>query len=314
METVDPKKSLKMIRYVLGVIPKIIRRLHLGVSDSVQMVWQLVRAYVRELKSKAANEVQTLTMATEESSELAEFYMSRLIESFSVEGKENLDKAIRFFEEGGKVLILSNHYGVIDALVSRFILERLFGKKYMMIWIAGKRVWESIFLRIFSRGVNLLTMYSTKYVSSAATDEERRKMRAHNFAMLREMGRRLAIYLAYPQGAWNPEGLTLGDPAAMALVGALGGKKYEGVLVLPMYIDGTDEMVKYSSSPNEDPSVFYRFLEGLTPCKVTLRFSSPLYGDVFRGHSNEDNMETIMRAIAGLAPIGKRGPYASILH
>jgi hypothetical protein len=198
------------------------------------MVWQLVRAYVRELKSKATNEVRTLTMATKESLKLADFFMTRLIKTSSIEGKEYLDEAIRFFEAEGKVLILSNHFGVIDALVSRFILESIFGKKYMMIWIAGKRVWESIFLRIFSRGVNLLTMYSTKYFSSAATDEERRKIRAHNFAMLREMGKRRAIYLGYPQGLWNPECLTPGDPAAMALVGALGGKKYENVLVLPM--------------------------------------------------------------------------------
>jgi hypothetical protein len=314
MGTVDPKKSLKMMQYVLGQIPGIMRRLHLGVLDGMQLVWLLASAYARELKSKATNEVRTLTPATRESLKLADFFMTRLIKTFSIEGKEYLDEAIRFFEAGGKVLILSNHFGVIDALVSRFILESIFGKKYMMIWIAGKRVWESIFLRIFSRGVNLLTMYSTKYFSSAATDEERGKIRAHNFAMLREMGKRRAIYLGYPQGAWNPEGLTLGDPAAMALVGALGGKKYEGVLVLPMYIDGTDQMVTYSSSPSEDPSAFYRFLEGLTPCKVTLRFSQPLCGDVFRGRSKEDNMETIMRAIAGLAPPSKRGPYASILH
>lgn len=307
---VDPKKSLKMMRYVLGQIPGIMRRLHLGVLEGMQLVLLLASAYARELKSKATNEVRTLTMATKESLKLADFFMTRLIKTSSIEREEHLEEAIRFFEGGGKVLILSNHYGVIDALVSRFILERFFGKKYMMIWIAGKRVWESIFLRIFSRGVNLLTMYSTKYVSSAETDEERGKMRAHNFAMLREMGKRRAIYLGYPQGAWNPEGLTLGDPAAMALVGALGGKKYEGVLVLPMYIDGTDQMVTYSSSPSEDPSAFYRFLEGLTPCKVTLRFSQPLCGDVFRGRSKEDNMEIIMRAIAGLAPTGKRGPYA----
>ncbi len=102
MGTVDPKKSLKMMRYVLGQIPGIMRRLHLGVLDGMQLVWLLASAYARELKSKATNEVRTLTPATRESLKLADFFMTRLIKTFSIEGKEYLDEAIRFFVSRGE--------------------------------------------------------------------------------------------------------------------------------------------------------------------------------------------------------------------
>jgi hypothetical protein len=319
-KTLDPNKTLRMYTYILKIIPRIIARLELSVSESVRMPYLLTRAYVRELRFKSViakeGARKTFMPSTRESHALVDFFMERLIVSWEVLGGEYLEQALTFHESGGRVIIMSNHTGSVDAPVADYVFRGYLSERYRMVWVAGKRIWESIFLRIFSRCVDLLTMYGMKYVRAAQGDEEKaREIRAHNFAMLRWMKENPdRIFLAFPQGTWCNRGyLTAGEPAAMSLVRALGKKECGGtdVMVLPAFLSGPEKIIPPFDQREGGDDEFYHFLDALSSHPVSYRFGPPLRGCDLVGLSNEDGIERIMFAIADLAPNeAMRGPYA----
>jgi 1-acyl-sn-glycerol-3-phosphate acyltransferase len=316
----DPNKTLRMYAYIFGIIPRIIARLGLNVSESARMLYLLARAYVRELRFKSVIAKESprspFMPSTRESYALVDFFMERLITSWDIRDEEYLEQALTFHESGGRVIIMSNHTGGVDAPVADYVFREYLSERYRMVWVAGKRVWESIFLRIFSRCVDLLTMYGMKYVQAAEGDKEKEaEIRIHNVAMLRWMKKHPdRVFLAFPQGTWCNKGyLTAGEPAAMSLIRVLGEKERGGtdVMVLPAFLSGPEKIIPPFDQQEGGDDEFYHFLDALTPHAVSYRFGPPLRGHDLVGLSNGDGIEHIMFAIADLAPTeAAKGPYA----
>lgn len=315
---IDPKKTWRMYAYMFRIIPRIIRQLQLGIGGGARMLFLFVRAYVRELKFKSVlvreGKRRIFIPSTRESEELVGFFIRRLITSWKLEGERHLESAIAFRESGGKIIIMSNHTGGVDAPVADYILRQALTEEYPRVWVAGKRIWESIFLRLFSRCVDLLTMYGMKYVRSA-TGEEAASIRAHNTAMLRWMKKNPRhLFFAFPQGTWCNRGyLTEGEPMAMRLVWNLRDKSKSGedVMVLPAFLSGPEKIVPPIDMQEAGDAEFYHFLDKLTPGHVSYRFGVPLRGSDLFVLSDEEGIDVVMRSIADLAPTEEaKGPYA----
>jgi len=317
MQVIDPNRDVP--GYVSGLIPGLSDRLGLGLREITALKSLLMVTYRNESAFQSVidgeKELRTYMPSTEESKALVGFLSDRLMRSWEIEGMSHLLGALDFYRSGGNVVIMSNHTGVIDAPVADYILRRALSEEYPMTWVAGKRVWESVFLRMFSRCVDLLTMFGEKYVQVAAGTPEFDRMRARNVAMLRWMRSHRSVWFAYPQGTWcNTGRLTPGKANVMDILGTLGGRNYENTMVLPAFLDGPEKIVPPSEKQKKGEDDFGDFLELLTPGEVSYRFGPPLSGREL-AFSQEEGIRAVMYGIADLAPTEEaRGPYAQALR
>lgn len=310
--------------YIAEQMKGIMARLSLSCSDAEELKRLFKLASDFEERFTRDGETPQVFMPTAETSKaLVSYFMWRLIRSCSVENGEYFRKAIEFHRTGGNVVIVSNHTGGIDAPAVDHVLGIFFGKAYLDLnrtWIAGKRIWDSKFLRMFSRCVDLLTMFGEKYVQSAVGTEAFSDMRRRNTAMLncmRNQGRR-SLWFSYPSGTWSNLGqLMHGRPEFMDLLKSFGDKG-ERTIVLPAYLDGLDGprgIVPPSPEQLAGQDGFYDFLRMIRPGSVAMRFGSPLSGSKLYGMPNEQGIDAVMHAIADLAPTEEaRGPYARYLR
>lgn len=300
---------------VTAQIPELVRLLKLTPDEVTELETLFKAAYEEELMLQFRIDKKEVPMtymaATPHARALTGFFMEKLITSWNVEGAENLYEALAFFEAGGNVIVMSNHTGVVDAPIAAYILLRFLSESYRMTWIAGKRVWESVLLRMFALCVDLLTMFGMKYVAPARGTKEFEEMRARNFAMLRFMRKNRSLWFAYPQGTWNNMGwLTKGEPNAMDLLGALGGAGYENTAVLPGYLSGPEKIIPPIPGQKKGKDGFHLFLRKPTPGHVDFRFGPMIYGRDLRG-TKERGINIVMCAIADLARTQREmGPYA----
>ena len=97
----------------------------------------------------------------------------------SVEGRQNLETIVEATGRGENVILLANHQTEIDPQIISLLItpfsDRLASS---MIFVAGHRVTTDPVAIPFSRGVNLLCIYSKKYID--VPPENRSEKLAHN--------------------------------------------------------------------------------------------------------------------------------------
>ncbi|MEI7749884.1 MAG: 1-acyl-sn-glycerol-3-phosphate acyltransferase [Candidatus Moraniibacteriota bacterium] len=323
METFDPNKGV--LEYVSGLIPGLAKRLGLIPSESDELQSLLTATYIRESTLQPIIEQdrtrRAFLAATPESRALVDFLLDRLLLSLTIEGKEYLRAAFAHYRSGGHVVVMSNHTGPVDATVVWRALRELGESDDIPItFVAGQRVWESIFLRMYASYVDLVRVHSKKYLDEAASRNEVEKlsaMRNQNFAAIRRIKEVRSMYFVFPEGTGdNLSGkLKEGVPSTMAIPRALGGEHYQNVMVLPSFLVGPETIVPPTERKKQyGEDDFFAFFSSLSKGKVTCRFGSPLLGSDL-GNTEEEGMYRIMCAIADLAPTEEaRGRYAKSLR
>ncbi|HWQ60327.1 MAG TPA: hypothetical protein VN420_04230 [Candidatus Fimivivens sp.] len=321
MNTFDPNKDV--LNYVTELIPSLAGRLDLTLTECSELQSLLEAAYIRESvfqpilvqdRSKHA-----FLSATPESRALVDFLLDRLLLSLDIEGEEYLRVAFDHFRAGGHVVIMSNHTGPVDAtVVWRALRDLGESDDIPKTCVAGQRVWDSVFLRMYALYVDLVRVHSKKYLDEATRKGEFDKlevMNTQNFAALRKILSHRSFYFVFPEGTGdNLSGkLKEGVPSSMAIPMILGGKehKYKDVLVIPSYLKGPETIVPPSDKKRKyGEDDFYEFFNSLTKGRVVCRFGPPLAGSDL-GSTQEDGMYRVMCGIADLADTEhERGPYA----
>ena len=97
----------------------------------------------------------------------------------SVGGRENLDDIIQATDRGENVILLANHQTEIDPQIISLLVTPISDRlASSMIFVAGHRVTTDPIAIPFSRGVNLLCIYSKKYIDFPP--EKRSEKLVHN--------------------------------------------------------------------------------------------------------------------------------------
>ncbi len=97
----------------------------------------------------------------------------------SVSGQENLKTISGLLKKGGNVILLANHQSEVDPQVISIMLEKEFPKlAEEMIFVAGERVVTDPVAIPFSKGRNLLCIYSKRYIDHPPQDKEKKQQ--HN--------------------------------------------------------------------------------------------------------------------------------------
>ena len=97
----------------------------------------------------------------------------------SVEGRKNLEAIIEAMDRGENVILLANHQTEIDPQVISLLVAPICDRlASSMIFVAGHRVTTDPMAIPFSRGVNLLCIYSKKYID--LPPEKKTEKLAHN--------------------------------------------------------------------------------------------------------------------------------------
>lgn len=101
------------------------------------------------------------------------------MEHSTIEGRENLLSIIDAIDRGENVVLLANHQTEIDPQVISLLTTPLSDRlASSMIFVAGHRVTTDPIAVPFSRGVNLLCIYSKKYIDQPP--EKRSEKLVHN--------------------------------------------------------------------------------------------------------------------------------------
>lgn len=318
MQSFDPHAGYSA--FIAEQVPGIMKRLGIPSAGIGELKELFGSATAFEEVFENSGEKPTVFMrASDTSRALVLYFMRRLIRSCSVEHGRYFHDAIAFHRAGGNVVVVSNHTGGIDAPAVDHVLGIFFSGAYLELsrtWIAGKRIWDSPFLRIFSRCVDLLTMFGEKYVRSASGTSAFSEMRQRNTAMLKHMrdSEHRSLWFAYPSGTWSNLGRLIGGrPEFMDLLRCFGDKGKRTIIV-PAYLDGLDGpkgIVPPSPEQLAGGDGFYDFLRMIRPGRMSIRFGSPLSGSELYDLPNEQGIYAVMCAIANLAPNEwAMGPYA----
>jgi glycerol-3-phosphate O-acyltransferase len=121
----------------------------------------------------------------------------------SLHGLENLAKINHETAQGHNVILLANHQIEADPLAISLLLEKKFEKLGReMIFVAGERVLTDPLASPFSMGINLLCIYSKRYIDTPP--EQKTQKQLHNKKTMERMSALLAeggkcIYVA-PSG------------------------------------------------------------------------------------------------------------------
>lgn len=116
---------------------------------------------------------------------------------------EYADRIVEQLKLGDNVIFLANHQTELDPQAIGLLLEKSHPKlAEEMIFVAGHRVTSDPLAVPFSKGCNLLCIYSKKYIENDPTQKEARLL--HNQRTLKKMGQLLSeggkcIYVA-PSG------------------------------------------------------------------------------------------------------------------
>lgn len=310
------------LQYLKEQLPKLAQRLSLKAPEIEELKILIEAAYENEMAFE--KQPDPFMKSTPQSKALDYFLLKRMLTSWEIEGKQNLLKALEHYSNGHRVVFMLNHTGNIDGPLVDYIFESFIEKDFPKTWVAGKRVWESPFLRMFSRCVDMVTVFGEKYIKLAqekGDSEEISRMRNHNAVALRWMIKNKSMLFVFPQGTWcNAGHLTEGVPSVMSIIRAISGNGTKTVIV-PCYVEGADKMMPPSGKPGDD---FYYFIEVFQCGEVILRFGEPQQlEDIMSQIPNKTSKEEIdkwlidyvMRKIADFAPTEEaRGPYAKSLR
>ncbi len=313
MEKKTASAGADILRYMMGQLPLLSARLGLGPEQSEELKCLLESAYHRETDSEEKPEV--FMGSTAESKALVGFLMNRLVSSWSIEGQDHLQSALGHHRSGGRVVFMFNHIGNVDPPIVNHILKAVVESGLPMVWVAGRRVWESPFLRMFSRCVDMVTVFSEKYIRLAFGTADFPMMRTHNIAALRWMKKYRNLLCVFPQGTWcNTGQLTVGVPSVMAIPRIVSDDGKTDTIIVPCYLEGADTIMP-PLGRSEGVDEFYLFLEAVRTGRIVLKFGEPLSWNDLKDVPPEDSMYTVMCRIADLAPTEKaRGPYAYSLR
>jgi glycerol-3-phosphate O-acyltransferase len=124
-------------------------------------------------------------------------------ETSSVEGLSHLEKISSFLKRGDNVILFANHQSEADPLAISLLLEKAHPEIVAkMVFVAGARVIADPLAIPFSMGINLLCIYSKRYIDHPP--EQKLKKQLHNKRTMELMCELLAegskcIYVA-PSG------------------------------------------------------------------------------------------------------------------
>lgn len=104
-------------------------------------------------------------------------------EESNVLGKENIETIISLLQAGENVLLLANHQAEADPAILGVVLDDLFpGLIKNMVAVAGARVTTDPLAVPFTRGQNVICVYSKKYFEMH--QEKMKQMQQHNSASM----------------------------------------------------------------------------------------------------------------------------------
>ena len=319
------KNSLPMgndiLSYFNQQLPNLSKRLNFQKSESELLNELLFSAYLREVTSK--EELGLFIKSTSESKALINFFMRKLLLSWKIIGEQNLSHALEYHTNNGRVIFMLNHTGVIDPPIVNYMLNHFVKSSFMklidqpfMTWVAGMRVWNTVFLRIFARCSEMVTIYSEKYISEAKGTENFSERIGHNVGALQWMKKNQTTLWLFPEGTWSNKGRLLrGVPDAMNVPRILSKNSNTNVLIVPCYLQNAHRVMPHLKKQGDQ---FYDFLQAVRPGKnVTLHIGEPEYWNNIAAEATEKNAETnqklvdhVMSNIAKLAPLKARGAYA----
>lgn len=131
------------------------------------------------------------------------------MEQSSVYGLENVKQIAAYLKKGENAILLANHQTELDPQAISLLLEKSYpqlGEE--LICVAGHRVISDPLAIPFSKGCNLLCVYSKRYIEDNPDTKEERLM--HNQRTMKRMGELLAeggkcIYVAPSGGRDRPD-------------------------------------------------------------------------------------------------------------
>lgn len=108
-------------------------------------------------------------------------------EKSTIQGHENIQEACKLLKEGANIVFLSNHQTEADPQALSVLLDNAYpGLASHMIFVAGERVTTDIIAVPFSKGRNLLCIYSKRYIDNPP--ELKHEKQIHNTRTMSMMG------------------------------------------------------------------------------------------------------------------------------
>jgi glycerol-3-phosphate O-acyltransferase len=167
----------------------------------------------------------------------------------SVQGHDHLGEIVRHLQSGSNVIFFSNHQTEADPQVLSLLLDPLYpGLAEKMIFVAGERVVTDPLAVPFSKGRNLLCIYSKRYIDHPP--EEKNDKLLHNQRTMERMRSLLSgggqcIYVA-PSGGRDrigPSGaieIAPFDPQSIEMFHLMARRAKTPTLFYPMAIASYD--------------------------------------------------------------------------
>ncbi len=320
--------SAAVFSYLMKQLAEITKKFQLKSSKTRKLKNLFKYAYQKELSSDS--NLGLFIGPTKESVTLIRFFMKLLLISRKIIGQENLTSAFNAHLAGKRVIFFVNHTGVIDPPIINYLLDEFIEKNFpkdniLWTWVAGRRVWDSFLLRIFSRCSRMITVFGNKYVKEAkeASENDPSKlekflsMRNHNSRALRWMRNSKDIIFVFPEGTWYSDGkLHKGDPTAINVARIISNGGENETIIIKCFLEGADHVLPASGDPGDD---FPRFLEVVKRGNVIFHVGIPenwldILAKVPTGIAKNEVdkwiVDYIMRGIAQHAKLEARGVYA----
>ncbi|HSE60826.1 MAG TPA: 1-acyl-sn-glycerol-3-phosphate acyltransferase [Candidatus Saccharimonadales bacterium] len=303
-----------VLAYAVEAVPRFCERIGCDNPRTIH------NAFMAALVANANRIHETLTAAyvprDPASRRLLTLMESVLVRELETDGHEHLLHALKFMEQGGNVLLVSNHTSGADTLVLDWVANKVASDAaHSWTYMAGHVVNLYLLPLVVAGGVNRLQIFSERYAGLVSNDL-RQQMRAQNASALLYL-RALAegggqCVVLYPEGGRGEGALKPGEPQTMQIAQLIARVSPEGLLVLPSYVASAD-ILPVRRTQNE----FNEFVEHARPGNATLRFGPGIPWQDLQpsGCMNPAALRSyligrVMMGIADLAPTLKaRGPH-----
>ncbi len=306
-------------------------------------------AYQKELVSEGSknNTFPIFIEPTSESKRLTNFFMKRLLPSWTIKGEENLLKAFDHHLKGGRVIFMLNHTNLADSPIFDYLLDNFLKNNYSrtkikhlkkaMVWIASIRAYGNPFVSMFSKCSNIATVFNRRNINQAqqkaqeAQEESEKEtwqqkfsaMLGHNINAIKAVAKYRFIPLIFIEGTCRYVNLLhRGDPAAANIPKLINATKEgcDNTLIVTCFLEGVGKALD-SSVLTDVEDKLYHFLEVFNLNNDgCLHIGEPiLWNEIVSSVPRQERVEheqllvdyIMGKLMAPLAPESARGYYSS---
>jgi 1-acyl-sn-glycerol-3-phosphate acyltransferase len=189
-----------------------------------------------------------------------------------VAGLEQVARALEFMNEGGNVLLVSNHTSGADTLVLHHVVNNRFhNAAHQWLHMAGHVVNLYLLPLVVTGGVRRVQIFSARYCQETQDPKALREMKAKNAQALSSIGPMISgggqCVVLYPEGGRGDGALKKAEPRTMKIPQLMDMVSPAGLMILPSYVEATD-ILPVVRTPNE----FSEFLSYARPGNSMISF------------------------------------------